>query len=411
MQNTFFANKNILYLFSTGENQYLNFLYFELKKYLNNIRRFNIVEYCHRNGIKNLEKNIMNLISGEKIDIVISSPFATDYQLSVEFYALLKEKVRLVFWMWDDEAYFDAFSKYYCQVADAVISCDYFSIPAYTKLGVPAILYLTAFSKNIYYPVESVKNIDVCFIGGCGQNDRMEYINFLIENGINIETFGIGSKNGFVEWNEFSKILSRSKIILNFNKVDTLDWINRDEPLLNRVRQSGWHYCESALTKSFCLAEYTPDLNFIAEIGKEIDVFYNKYDLLKKIKYYLANAREREAMAEKAYKRAITNYVPEITIPKVLKELEGNINEQKFTPHQSGAGFAGTKIFLSRNFRKNSINGLTFDMFVLIKNGKLKYALETFFMLFRYGYFIFVPGFWGGLKRVLTSIRAKFKNA
>ncbi|MFH1957665.1 MAG: glycosyltransferase [bacterium] len=353
----------------------------------------------------------MNLISGEKIDIVISSPFATDYQLSVEFYALLKEKVRLVFWMWDDEAYFDAFSKYYCQVADAVISCDYFSIPAYTKLGVPAILYLTAFSKNIYYPVESVKNIDVCFIGGCGQNDRMEYINFLIENGINIETFGIGSKNGFVEWNEFSKILSRSKIILNFNKVDTLDWINRDEPLLNRVRQSGWHYCESALTKSFCLAEYTPDLNFIAEIGKEIDVFYNKYDLLKKIKYYLANAREREAMAEKAYKRAITNYVPEITIPKVLKELEGNINEQKFTPHQSGAGFAGTKIFLSRNFRKNSINGLTFDMFVLIKNGKLKYALETFFMLFRYGYFIFVPGFWGGLKRVLTSIRAKFKNA
>ncbi|MBU2529936.1 MAG: glycosyltransferase, partial [Elusimicrobia bacterium] len=399
----------ILYLFSTGENRYLNFLYAELERYLHNVRRFNIVEYCHRNGIKNLEKNIMDLISAEKIDIVISSPFATDYQLSVEFYAALKEKTGLVFWMWDDEAYFDVYSKYYSQVADAVISCDYYSVFAYEKFGIPVIFYLPTIDNNSYYPVKSIKDIDVCFIGSCNQNDRAGYINFLIENGINIETFGYGSKNGFVNSKELAGILSRSKIVLNFNKLDKLDWINQDEPLLNKVRQSGGHYCESALTKSFCLAEYTPDLNILAEIGKEIDVFHNKYELLEKIKYYLANDSERETMAEKAYKRAITNCVPEITIPKILKELEnilGNINKQKFTE---------TKIFLSKNFKRNSINGLTFDMFVLIKNRKLKYAFELFRELFRYGIFNFIAGFYGGFIRVaenmINKCRKKFQKA
>lgn len=397
--------RTILYLFPTDKNQYLNFIYEETKKYCNNIYRFNFVEYSHQHGIRDTEKYIEDLISDKKIDILISVPFATDYQLSVEFYASLKNKVRIVFFLCDDQQYLDVYSKYYCQIADAVITGDYYGVYSYQKLGIPVIFYFTPLSKHNHYPLEITKDIDVSFLGDCTKSDRLEYINFLIENGIQVKTFGKGSKNGFVEWKEYSKIFSRSKINLNFTKIDKLSWANKDEPLLNRVRQgSKGRAGEISLTKSFCLSEYAHDLNFIFEIGKEIDVFHNKEELLEKIKFYLSNDVEREKIAANAYKKATNNYLAEITIPRILKELEDILvknNAQQLEYNE---------IFLSRSFKIKSINGLTFSMFVLIKNKKILYALETFIKLFRYGFFIFLAGFYGGAVRVIKNITAKIRQ-
>ncbi|MEW6556586.1 MAG: glycosyltransferase [Elusimicrobiota bacterium] len=401
MQNTFFLNKNILYLLPTDENQYLNFLYEELRKYLANIYRLDVVGYFNQNGLKNTVKYIENLISNKKIDILISSPFATEYQLSVEFYVLLKNKVKIVFWFGDDEMYFDSYNKYYSQVANAVITTDYFSVFAYKKLGVPAICYFDTRSKSDYYPVEVKKDIDVCFLGDCTKSDRMEYIIFLIKNGIDIRTFGKGSKNGFVDWGKQSEIFSRSKVNLNFTKIDILNWINRDEPILNRIKQNKGRLIEIALTKSFCLTEYAPSINIYFEIGKEIDVFHNKKELLEKVKYYLSNETKRKEMAENAYKRVINNYVPKIVFPKVLKEL-GEILEKNNKQKTEKI-----KIYLSRAFKIKSINSLTFSVFIMLKNKKIFYALELFIKLFRYGFFIFFAGFYGGLVRVLKNITAK----
>lgn len=402
MQQNYFSDKNILYLLADN-NQYLNFVYDELKKRLS-IYRFDAFEYPYKNGIRNTEKYIENLISEKKIDILFTSPFAINYHLSVDFYAFLKNKVKIIFWMWDDEAFFDVYSKYYSQIADAVITCDYFSVFGYEKFGILSIFYPPCQPTNIFYPVKTIKDIDVCYIGSCCQsNSRIEYINFLINNGVNIETFGIGSKNGFIEWHEFTKILSRSKIVLNFNRLSPLDWVNKDEPLLNRVRQSAVHYAESALAKSFCLAEYTPSIPIVAEVGKEVDVFYNKKELLEKVKYYLSNPVKRDEIANNAYKRAINNYVPEIVIPKILKELENILQkDNKLQPETEKQ-----QIFLSKAFKIKSINCLTLFMFVMIKHKKIKYALELFKELFKYGIFIFFAGFYGG---ILRAIETKFRK-
>ena len=401
MKNIFFNDKNALFLLPTDENQLLNFTFHELKKYFNSVKRFNFVGYCHQNGIRNTESFIKNLISNEKIDIIITSPFATDYQLSVEFYASLKNKVKIVFWMIDDESYFDVYGKYYCQIADAVITCDYFSVFAYERLGIPAIFLMAYHGKEDYHPVEIDRDTDVCFVGDCLKSDRMEYINFLVDNGISVRTFGIGSKNGFVEWNKFSEIFSRSKINLNFTKLSKLFWVNKDEPLLHRVRANKGRPLEIALTKSFCLSEYSPSLKYLFEIGKEIDVFYNKEDLLEKIRYYLSNDQKREEISNNAYQKAIKYYESEVYFLKLLKELEDVLSEKKIQPPEYN------EIFLSKNFKINSINGLTFSMFVLIKNRKIFYALKTFAKLLKYGFFIFLAGFSDGLVRVMKNILNK----
>lgn len=395
MQQNYFTDKNILYLLATNKNQYLNFICDELKKSLNNIYYFNFVEYSYQYGIRNTEKHIKDFISEKEIDIVISSPFAGNYQLSVEFYASLENKTKIVFWMFDDELYLGVYSKYYSQIADAVITTDYFGVYEYQKLYIPAIFYFSSHTKNNYYPVKIDKEIDVCFIGDCTKNDRMDYINYLIKNGVSVETFGKGSKNGIINWNEFSKIISKSKINLNFTKIDNLDWINCGEPLLNRVRQSKGRPIEIALTKSFCLSEYSPEINVMFETGKEIDVFHDEEELLEKVKHYLSNDSKREEIAKNAYKKAIENYESETYIPKTLETLE-NILEKT-----DGLRDKKMEIFLSRTFKINSINGLTSTMFVLIKNKKILYALELFRELFKHGVFIFFMGFYGGTVRAI----------
>ena len=96
--------------------------------------------------------------------------------------------------MSDDELYLGVYSKYYSQIADAVITTDYFGVSEYQKLDIPAIFYFSSHTKNNYYPVKIDKEIDVCFIGDCTKNDRMDYVNHLIKNGVSVETFGKGSK-------------------------------------------------------------------------------------------------------------------------------------------------------------------------------------------------------------------------
>lgn len=398
MQNTPFVNKNVLLLLPI-ENQVFNFLCGNLKKYFNNIHKLNFVEYCYQYGIKNTEKYIKNLIYEKKIDILISSPFAGRFELFVEFYASLRDKIKIVFWMFDDEMYFDSYSKYYCQIANCVITTDYFAVFNYEKFGIPAIFFFSTFSKNNYYPVEIEKDIDVSFLGDCNKNDRMEYINFLINNGIKVETFGRGSKNGFIEWDRFSEIFSRSKINLHFTKLDELNWINKDEPLLNKVRGNKGRPIEIALTKSFCLSEYTPFFEITFEIGKEIDVFYTKEELLEKIGYYILNDNKREEIAKNAYKKAIENYEAGVCIPKLLNEL-GEIlaknNKQK-----------KPEIFLSKPFKIKFVTGLIISMLKITRHGKIKPSIEIFRELFKYGIFVFFAGFYGSLIRLTEKMASR----
>ncbi|MFA5859207.1 MAG: glycosyltransferase [Elusimicrobiota bacterium] len=365
---------------------------------------FDFIEYSHQNGIKNTEKHVKDLITSKKIDIVFTTHYATDYQLSIEFYADLRKTVKIVFCAWDDESYFDVYGKYYGQVADAVITTDYYTMYGYMRMGIPGLLLMPIFSKEMFFPVEGEKDTEVCFIGGCTQRDRKEYIDFIIKNGIKIETYGNGSKHGFLEWNKFSEILSKSKIALTFNKLDTLDWINKEEPLLNRVRQASFHYVESALVKTFCLAEYSPGIFTIAEIGKEVDVFNSKEELLNKIRYYLSHDVERENIAAAAYKRAIKEYVPEVAVPKLLAELDKTL--------YSGINkyVLSDEIYINESFKRKTINGLTFTMVVLIKNNKIGYAMEIFVKLFKYGVLVFITGFIGGIGRIVQNMSTKIAD-
>lgn len=396
----FFKNKNILALYP-AEGSGFPMRFAPLKRYFRSVRTLNYAEACHTEGIKSAERRIRNLIAAEKTDIVLCCPFASDYQLSVDFYGSLRKTARTVFWFADDSTYFESYNRYYAQAADAVITADYFAQFAYKRLEIQALVCQELTDSGKYFPVKTEKDIDVCFIGDMRKRGRREYIKFLTAAGINARVYGQGAANGYLPAEKIPEYMCRSRINLNFSRIGPLDWKNSDEPLLNRVRQNTGRPREVALTGAFCLSEYSPSLETMFSIGKEIDFFRDKTELLEKVRFYLANPEKREAMARAAHEYAVKTYREDVYAPKMLEDLAARL------ANAGGPDIHAGRIYLSDGFKTREINSLTFSMCVMAKNRRLKAALETFLRLFKHGFLIFAAGFSGGTGRVIRNLLNK----
>ena len=83
----------------------------------------------------------------------------------------------------------------------------------------------------------------------------------------------------------------------------------------------------------FALCEYAPGLEHFFEVGKEIDIFHDKEELLEKVKYYLVHEEEREKIAQKGYERALKDYAVEQAVPKLISTID-ELRKRKYTNRQ-----------------------------------------------------------------------------
>lgn len=395
-----FKNKNVLALYP-AEDSGFPARFDAFKPYFRSLHLLNYAEACHSAGIGNTERRIRELVSGNNIDLVLVCPFASDYQLSAEFYASLRRKTRLVFWFADDPSYFESYNRYYAQAADAVITTDYFASFAYKRLEIEAVVCQDLTAGNKYCPVRTERVIDVCFIGDMRKRGRKEYIDFLKQAGIAVEVYGQGAGGGYLPSEKISEYLCASKINLNFSQIGTLDWKNADEPLLNRVRQNPGRPREIALTGAFCLCEYSPSLETVFKPGEQIDFFRDKTELLEKVRFYLDNPGKREAIARAAHEHALKNYREDVYIPKLLGELKARLSPASGKPPE---------LYFSKAFRAREVNSLTFSMFAMAKRLNLPAALEAFLLLFRHGPAAFLAGFPGGAWRAAKNALGKLSG-
>ncbi len=80
-------------------------------------------------------------------------------------------------------------------------------------------------------------------------------------------------------------------------KLDATSLLNYDKPLINKIKGFKGRPMEIAMTKSFCLSEYSPAIERLFKQGLEIEYFYSKEYLLEKVEYYLRYEEVREKIA------------------------------------------------------------------------------------------------------------------
>jgi len=175
------------------------------------------------------------------------------------------------------------------------------------RLGCNSIsIIMPSYVSYLHYPVfeDKEKIIDVIFVGHFEPDGRDEYIDFLKQNGVNVEVYGTGWTNSGYNWaksesirllgaEEYTKILSSAKIALVF-----LSKINRDV----------WtRRCfEITACRTLMMAQRTSDLEKIWSDGVEAIFFDSKEDLLRKTLDLLQKNDEIYNIASCGYVRCIS---------------------------------------------------------------------------------------------------------
>lgn len=151
-------------------------------------------------------------------------------------------------------------------------------IPAFKNLVKEAYWFPNSYPDDLMYPLNTEKTIDVGFCGNV--LNRGHVIDSLDKYGIKKDIFVIGDS--------MVRAINSYKIHINCNISDDINY----------------RTFETTGCGTLLLTNYTPGLEKLFNIGKEIVIYESLEDLDSKVKYYLENNEEREKIAKAGHDRS-----------------------------------------------------------------------------------------------------------
>jgi len=313
----------------------------------NEVVYFPFDEIILKYGKEKMNKKLLETVVAEEPDLCFF--ILTGEQIKKETVKKIthQQKIITLNWFCDDSWRFDNFSKYWAPFFSWVVTTDYEAIKKYQKIGYKnAIKSQWACNHFLYRPVSSKKRCDVAFIGQPHSN-RVEIVEKIKNSGIKIETWGKGWPNGRISQEDMIKVFSESKINLNLSKGSLSNiprslmrillersknkrvrfrnpkyWIGEFKSFLGKKRnQIKGRNFEILGCGGFLITEKANDIKSYYESGKEIITYESLGDLIKKIKYYLKNEKEREKIAMAGYERTLKEHTYEKRFNKIFKTI------------------------------------------------------------------------------------------
>ena len=315
---------------SRGDSLEYRGFYATLKQITPEVYPFWYDEYLINNKKDLLQKQVIEFIDEVKPDIVFFILMKDEF--SFETFDYLKSKYITLNWFCDDQWRFEDFTKYYAPHFTYSVTTDKFALKKYRNIGYKNVILSQwasfGFTEDIDF--EAIKyKYNVSFVGGIS-GYRKWLIKELLKNGIKVECFGYGWKNGKVTFDEMGEIFENSKINLNisnsvnydvryiFSSLRSIKEFLRSKKRIEQIKARNF---EIPAFGGFQLTNYVPCLEEYFDIGREAAVFISLDDLILQINYYLNNDEERKKIMINGYKRAISKY----TYLSRLKRLFKNI--------------------------------------------------------------------------------------
>lgn len=383
-----------------------------------NSERYFYVDYMRRYaaaGWKALRQEILDLIAVERVDTVFLVLWSSDLSFDLDFLEELSGKVQIVMNFFDTEYFFPSVDRYYAQVADLVILPDHLARFGYEHLGIPAHTSFALFDKEHYRRLDRPKDIDVSFIGNVLQADRRDYIQFLKDNGVAVQTYGVGSDNGFVSFEEMVEVFNRSRINLNFTSTSNSSSYVVKVPSINqRIRQSKGRPIEIALCGGFILSQNAPGIEHMFEPGREIAIFNDKQQMLDLIRQRLAAAEETQAMADAAHAKAQSQYDVVAGFRTIFDKLEAGTQKAALPVYRDTdfiRGFAAYRFYYMAAFLLSGRFRLVGQEIALVWKSRTLPLGQAYYSAIKGLTFHFRanPRVSGTLKRLRDSLRLKAK--
>jgi glycosyltransferase involved in cell wall biosynthesis len=326
-------------------------------------------------GKKEMNKKFLDIIRKEKPDYIHMCFGPDEFELSTLLnIRKVSPNTKTLIAFGDDDIEFERFSRYIMLFVDFGLVHQIRYLKNYKEEGIDSVFGIVGLDNNFFKFMDLEKKYDVTFIGLplSEKSGRYKLIKFLKENGINIQLFGWGWDNysdfkdiyrGPLSSEELVKVLNQSKINLCLSKNQKGEPHLKAKPL------------EASSCKTFALTEYCDEYERLFKQGKEMIMFDGEKDLLNKVKYYLKNEKEREKIAEAAYKRINKDY----NLTKIVGKIFDNISRRKII-HRDLPEFTRRVFYFSErniNKRKEEIKNILKDYeyvsFIKDKSENLNY--------------------------------------
>lgn len=199
-----------------------------------------------------------------------------------------------------------------------------FRLDDYRALGARPLYCQEAANPGVYRPHDVPFEFDVTFAGQA-YGERPAIVRFLHENGVDVRVWGPQweyhvmppSRNPLRRWlfppgglpasrhggllsdDELVRLYSRSRINLGLSACDSSD---------QRVVQIRLRDFEVPMSGAFYLTEHQPELAEFFELGREIETYRDRAELLDKIRFYLRDDDARDRIRRAGRERCLRDH-------------------------------------------------------------------------------------------------------
>ena len=293
-------------------------------------------------GRKRFNRELLSLIKAEKPDVFFAFMFSDEFEPAT--LDEIKKITKSVAWFADDQWRIDNYSRFYAPHFTRAATTWSLAPARYGRYGIKNVIRSQwACNPSLWKPAETAKTIDISFIGRWTK-PRANIIGALRRAGLPVFVRGWGWPEGRAPHEEMLRIISSSKISLNLNDppslfsprslgrlvlrrslnklVPSFDFTNNFKYWRNmRVPHIKARSFELAGCGAFVISGLADDAGKYYKENEEMVFYKNKDDLVKKIKYYLKADKEREQMAEAAYKRTLAEHTYEKRLEAIFRML------------------------------------------------------------------------------------------
>jgi glycosyltransferase involved in cell wall biosynthesis len=209
-----------------------------------------------------------------------------------------------IFWSIDSHCVLEQ-HKQLCRLLniDILLNSTESYLPNFDGLVKKSYWFPNSYSDELIFPKNIEKTVDIGFCGNV--LNRGHVIDSLDKYDIKKDIFVIGD--------DMVDVINSYKIHLNCNISNDINY----------------RTFETTGCGTFLLTNYTPGLEKLFDIGKEIVVYNDLNDLDNKVKYYLENEEEREKIAKAGYERSKKDHTYFERTKNLIDIIKNNENENE----------------------------------------------------------------------------------
>lgn len=294
--------------------EYFNF-YHSLLSLGHEVVLFDFMAETQLSSKQAMNNRLLALACELKPDLAMFSLYTDQIELATV--QALRDHTRTLCFFHDDTWRVD-FSRFWAPHFDFFTTPDPYGEHHYRALGMPnAIHFPFGCNDTLYRKVESAHaKYDVSFVGAWHPY-REWLLGQLQKSGVNVYVAGYRWPNGTVEHADMVNIFNESRINLNLSNSTSWDaryLATSPRGLLNRIRspksieQIKARHFEINGCGGFQLSYYVEGLERHYEIGREITIFVDPDDLVRKVRYYLTEDQIRAEVANAGYTRTMKEH-------------------------------------------------------------------------------------------------------